>query len=292
MPTLVDFSQVAHASIHVLNGNNIELSEDTVRHMVLNSLKAMRKKFVNDYGELVICVDAGNIWRKEIFPYYKASRAESREASTIDWPAVYRYIDNVTEDLAQHFPYKVVRVNRAEADDVIAVLCDYFQTEELNENGLIAEPQKIMIISSDGDLKQLQSYPNVSQYSNIQDKLLREKDPKKFLKEKIIRGDKGDGIPNIRSQDDSFVMKIRQKAIRAVEVDEWLTQDPEEFCNDMMLERYHMNNHLVNLQLVPRDIYTDIVETYKTAFVADRRNLLTYFINNRLKNLQSELQYF
>jgi hypothetical protein len=50
--------------------------------------------------------------------------------------------------------------------------------------------------------------------------------PIRDLKEKIIRGDKGDGIPNILSPDDSVFAKIRQKNIQQKNLAIWLDSDP------------------------------------------------------------------
>ena len=71
---LIDYNQVMLASLFVSIGNhtNAEIDENMIRHMFLNSLRANRKKFTNDYGEVVICADGKNTWRKNAFPSSKA----------------------------------------------------------------------------------------------------------------------------------------------------------------------------------------------------------------------------
>ena len=73
---LVDLNQVMISNLMVQLGGQkgVELEEDLFRHMILNSLRSVRKKFNGDYGELVICCDDKNFWRRQRFPYYKANR--------------------------------------------------------------------------------------------------------------------------------------------------------------------------------------------------------------------------
>ena len=65
-----------------INRDNLELSEDLVRHMVLNSLRGHNKKFRKEYGDMVIACDSGNVWRRQAFPNYKAGRKANREVRT------------------------------------------------------------------------------------------------------------------------------------------------------------------------------------------------------------------
>ena len=199
---LVDLNQVAISNLMVsLNsyGKGTEVNEDLVRHMVLNSLRSYRVKFNEEYGELVICCDNRKYWRKEIFPFYKASRKKYRENSDYDWTLIFETINKIRDELKEVFPYKVIDVLGAEADDIISVLTNNYATGWLSE-------EKILIISGDKDFMQLQKYKSVSQYAPVLKKFLRTKNPDRFLKEHILRGDPGDGIPNFLSPDNSFVL--------------------------------------------------------------------------------------
>ena len=163
---------------------NIEM----VRYMVCNSIKGYIRKFGNEYGkDLVLACDSGNPWRRDFFPQYKASRRTSREDSTNDWNALFSLIHDIKEELKDNFPYKVIAIDNAEADDIIGVIVK-MQTED-----------KYLIVSGDKDFKQLQKYSNVSQYSPIQKHMVVEDNPTRYLHEQIIKGDRSDGIPNILS---------------------------------------------------------------------------------------------
>lgn len=276
---LVDFSQF----FIVTSISNIELSENSVKHLVLYYIKEYLKKFSKKFSrDLVIVCDSRDYWRKDIFPYYKASRKKNREKSGIDWDTLFLYMENTKDDLRTHFPYKVLEVDRCEADDIIGVLVNEYSNKK-----------KILIISSDNDFAQLQRYKNVHQYSPLKDKFLKFDKPLHILKEKIIRGDSGDGVPSILSDDNVFVEGIRQKPLRKVNVDNWILQKPEEFCTGDMLRNYHRNRQLIDLSRIPDKYYKEIVDSFNTINNNNNRNKIEdYLKTNSFDNLLEELEEF
>jgi 5'-3' exonuclease len=280
---LFDYNQVAISNLmEQIGSSRTPVEESLVRHMILNTIRTYVKKFKDSHGpEVVIACDNKNYWRREIFPHYKASRKKAREASGHDWNAIFDCLHNIRDELAQHSPYKVVSVDTCEADDVIAVLVQKFSAT-----------QKIMILSSDKDFAQLQRYPNVEQYSPILKKFIKEPLPMLQLKQLVIRGDKGDGIPNILSPDDVFVVGGRQKPITESKIIKWLNQDSKEFCNDEMLRNYSRNETLIDLSKIPENLKVKILDTYENAKVSTKQDLLNYMIANRLKNLIENLDDF
>ena len=65
---IVDINQIMISNLMVtIHRDNLELSEDLVRHMVLNSLRGHNKKFRKEYGDMVIACDSGNVWRRQAF---------------------------------------------------------------------------------------------------------------------------------------------------------------------------------------------------------------------------------
>lgn len=295
MPVLIDFNPLIISAVYVAQNNldaGEDLSVDFVRHEFLNRILSLKRKF-SSYGKVVICCDAKNSWRKEIFPYYKASRKKSREDSPINWQVVYEAIDLLRKELDETFPYKVVSVDRAEADDIIGTLVRYFQTHELEGTAIYQEPQKIMIVSGDKDFKQLQMYRNVEQFSPAQDKLIAESRPDLFLREHIIRGDTSDGVPNIFSDDDVFVVQEkRQKPVMQKKLDVWLEcEDLSFLTEEVHVRNYYRNKKLVDLAEIPDEIQDDIVRTYINAS-DKKRDMFNYFIKHRLKNLMGEIANF
>ena len=279
---IVDLNQVMISTLMMQIGNhkNIKLEEDLVRHMVLNSLRAHKVKFSAEYGEMVIACDDKNYWRKQVYPYYKANRKKEREASELDWNTLFESLNNIRQELKDYFPYKVIQVDHAEADDIIAVL-----VKEYHSQG------KLLILSGDKDFGQLQKYPNVTQYSPVLKKYISCPNPDLFLKEHILKGDSSDGIPNFLSEDNVFVMGIRQSPVTSKRLAGWILQEPEQFCNEAMLRNYKRNQKLIDLEFVPDEIKTQTLEQYNTQ-IKDRSKLFNYFIQYQLKNLMEHINEF
>ena len=193
---IFDYNQVAISNLMEQIGySKTEVQEDLVRHMILNTIRTYVKKFKKTHGpEVILACDNKNYWRKELFPNYKASRKRVRETSGHDWNVIFECLNKIRDELKENSPYKVIEIDTCEADDIIATIVTKYSANE-----------KIMILSSDKDFAQLQKFKNVEQYSPILKKYVKEELPSLQLKQLIIRGDKGDGIPNIMSPDDVFV---------------------------------------------------------------------------------------
>ena len=277
MAQLVDFSQIFIGS-YMTASKFTSVDMDVIRPAVLNVLRLYRTKFVSEFGELILCCDSRKSWRKELFPNYKASRKKTRSAAPVDWENLYECLNQLKEELMEWFPYQVLEVEKAEADDIIAVLV-----------GLANE--RTLILSSDKDFVQLHAF-NVRQYSPMQKKFV-EGDAKWSLHEKLIKGDVGDGVPNIMSDDNVFIDEgRRQKPITKKKIDAWFELDPDMYCDAEMLRNYNRNKQLIDLNEVPKSIRINIREQFETTAVGDRKRLLTYFINHRLKNLTENLSEF
>lgn len=280
---IFDFNQVAISSLmEQIGSSKKSVEENLVRHMILNVIRTYVKKFKATHGpEVVIACDNRNYWRREFFPQYKASRKKSRDASGHDWNSIFECLHKIKEELKEYSPYKVIDVDTAEADDIIAVLAMRQSAQE-----------KVMILSSDKDFAQLQKFANVEQFSPILKKFIKEPLPTVQLKQMIIRGDKGDGIPNIMSPDTVFTEGGRQKPITEVKIINWLNQKPEEFCNEDMLRNYKRNELLIDLTYIPKSLQQNIVTTYENTSAKTKQIFMNYMIANKLKNLIEVLDEF
>jgi len=277
MAILIDLNQVLISNLmQQINSNpKMKLDEPLIRHMVLNSLRSYAKQFKSKYGDIVVACDSKKYWRRDIFPFYKAHRKSDREKSEFDWHLIFQTLNKIRDELKENFPYKVIEVEGAEADDVIGVM-----------TARLAAHEEILILSSDKDFVQLQKYPNVVQYSPILKRFVKTEDPLSYIKEHIIRGDRGDGIPNFLSPDNTFVAGERQKAISSKKLQEWINSTADEFCTtDIMLRGYKRNQMLVDLDYIPETIKEQIVQAYDVPKTGSRQKMLNYFIENRLKNL-------
>ena len=246
--------------------------------MILNTLRMYNTKYRDDYGQMVLCCDGGNVWRKQYFPNYKASRAKGRSESSVDWNEFFRILNQVREEIREFIPFKVVHVQGAEADDVIATLVESTQEFGRGEN--------VMIISADNDFMQLQKYSNVRQFSPMTKKLLKDEDPIRNLHEKILRGDSGDGVPNVLSDNDVFIRDgARQTPLSSKKVNAWLDKW-DELDNDTALKaNLARNTTMIDLACIPQNIREQIMNQSNNAVTAPNSKVLNYLINKRCSML-------
>jgi len=283
---IVDLNQVMLSNLLMQLGNhtNAQLEENMVRHMILNSLRSYKVKFGEEYGEMVIACDNTNYWRKQIFPYYKANRKKNIENSELDWKALFECLNKIRAELKEYFPYRVIDVESAEADDIIATLVNKFGSE-LNTG------EKILILSGDKDFIQLHVYSNVSQYDPTRKKWIKHDDPERYLHEHILKGDAGDGVPNVLSPDNVFVVGDRQRPLTAKKMEKIMGTDLEEM-DTSLARNYSRNVQLIDLSFTPETIREKVMEQFEAQKDRDRSKLLNYFIVNKLKNLTEHLSEF
>lgn len=283
---IVDLNQVMLSNLLMQLGNhtNAQIEENMVRHMILNSLRSYRTKFFAEYGELVIACDNTNYWRRQLFPYYKANRKKNQEKSDLDWKAVFECLNKIRAELKEFFPYKVIDIESAEADDVIATLVFSSCLSS------VPEENKILILSGDKDFIQLQIYDNIKQYDPTRKKWITHSDPYSYKKEHILKGDSSDGVPNILSSDNCFVVGERQRPLTSKKLEHYLKIKPTEMEANIA-RNYFRNEQLIDLDHVPEDIRVKVMESFY-AQKKDRSKLMNYFIANKLRNLTSMIGDF
>ena len=281
---LIDFTQIAIGSLMVaINRGGQEVDDTLVRHLVLNNLRYYRSRFTEEYGELVICCDSKHYWRRDYFPNYKANRKKDRASSGYDWDFIFTTLNGVRDEIKEHFPYKVLEVYGAEADDIIAILIKQ-----------VYDDPDTIIISSDKDFIQLHGF-HVKQYSPVSKKLVNGTDPVAYLREHIIKGDRSDGVPNVLSPDDTFVAEKRQKSMRKTmlmtlteAMEKWEPKDLFQLakCNrDTWMHNWQRNETLIDLDKIPHDIRDEILREFEDASTGDRSKLFNYFVEKKLNNL-------
>jgi len=289
---LVDMNQVCISNLMVTLTKTNVIEEDLVRHMVLNSLRLYRNKFKDDYGELVLCYDSKHYWRRKEFPYYKGTRKKDREASKFDWGAIFELLNKIRDEIRNHLPYKVIEVDGAEADDVIATLVMEQGKVNIRLQNNMQPPQKVLILSGDKDFIQLQKYRFVNQYNPIQKKFMNGIDPHQYIAEHVMKGDRSDGIPNFLSPDDTFVAGKRQRPLSKVKLSKWIDMSPEEFTDDTTLEYYKRNLSLIDFDYIPKEVSENIIDTYENTETPARGMMYPYFIQNNLNELLDHITEF
>ena len=280
---LVDYSGICLASIIV----NKELDEGMVRHMTLNSLRMYNKKFRDDYGQMILACDGANNWRRGYFPQYKASRRKGRWNSPFDWNEAFRIMHTIKDEIRENFPYKVIHLESCEADDIIGTLVEH--TQEFGNH------EEVMIVSSDGDFKQLQRYDNVKQFSPLMKKIIVDDNPRLNLQEKILTGDAGDGVPNVLSHDDTFVNGERQVPL-SKKKKQTIIEDLAEgelLYAASWYRNYQRNETLIDLTKTPQDLKQKIINNYEEQDPWNNKGkVFPYLVSKRMNQLIESVQEF
>lgn len=232
---------------------------------VLQSLNKIVKDF--NPSKLIIAIDAGNYWRTTYYPAYKENRKVIREASIINYKAFFTVLHDFTEHLQKLLTNVCfLTVPTCEADDLIAVLTKH-----------IYQDKNIICISTDRDMYQLLQYKNYHQWNGIKKHYVECLDPKNYLLEKIMSGDRGDNIPNVRKG----IGKVRISEILNADLDTWLNKDP---INKTNFER---NYQLISFDAIPTEIVNQIIKTYNeytySPFIP--YNLFNFLISEKIPSL-------
>jgi len=278
---IIDYNGIALGSIVVQK----ELNEDMIRHMILNTIRMYRSKFHKEYGEVVIAADGPNNWRRGAFPQYKANRRKNREESTFDWGEAFRILNMVREEIRENMPYKVVHIEGCEADDVIGTL-----VENTNEFG---NYEPVMIISADKDFAQLQRFDHVAQFSPLTKKFIKEDHARLKLAEHIAKGDAGDGVPNVLSDDNVFVEGLRQTPVTKKKLCEILDGVEATDTSKPWWRNWQRNQMLIDLTRTPTHLKESILESFnKQDPWNNKGKVLPYLINKQCKMLIECIEEF
>jgi hypothetical protein len=276
---LIDANQIAISHLMVRHKIENEINIDTVRRSIVRVLARIAKRFGDEYGKMVLCYDDKDYWRRQIFPYYKQNRKKERENSKYDWDKVFSVLNKIRDEVRSNFPYHVIQVQGAEADDVIASL--------VRMNLRTAQPEPILILSADKDFIQLHRYPLVKQYDPIRNRWIENPDPVGFLQEHIVRGDRSDGIPNILTCDDAIVTGKPQKKMSKEKISSLASMKPDEFTNFIRLRNWKRNSELIDFSKIPLPVVERIISSY-TRSKPSQSLKLEYFIDNDIQDLIEE----
>ncbi len=314
---IVDLSQTVIASVNAglrqdanrMKEYNAPVDEGLILHVIYSSLLNIRKKFSKEFGKMILACDGPNVWRKDFFPYYKAARKKAKEDGVIDYKMVYRVMDKVKKDCAEFMPWPTIQVEGAEGDDVIGVIAG-------------RGDDRTIIVSGDRDMAQLGKTLLVRQWDHVRkewvlptyDVVTTENKVKKTetvmmtpwqsVIYKIIKGDTGDGVPNLFSDDDVFVNESKkQKPIKMVDVARWLEMvtDDEDACkaaicgeDEMLRKNWDRNSALVNLKRIPDELVGAILYKYDEQMKkrVTSMDVTNYLMANRMRRLMEDVQYF
>src|SRR5574344_194796 len=221
---LVDYSSVLHRMIFVSvsnfkknNPNSELLTADfigMVKHLLIDELINIETEHSGCYGDLVICLDdfSKRYWRKDFYKKYKENRSKGREESEINYSEVFEEVNELTHNILNHLPWKVVCIPGAEADDVILILA-----REYGNRG-----ERILIHSPDKDLIQAQiNNPMVKQYSSLTKKWIvpenKHESMDHWIMEHVFLGDESDNVPRVIDNtefSDNFIEHLKSFGVK------------------------------------------------------------------------------
>lgn len=285
---IMDLSHVFFSALHAELKGKDSPDINLFRHIVWNIIRAQKVKW-KEYDTFIIATDGNKYWRRDYFPYYKANRKKDRDASDLDWTSIFQTFDTIKQELAEYSPYPVIQIPEAEADDIIAT---FALNPMMQVGGLFEEETPLLILSGDKDFVQLQAgRPWVKQYNPVLKKNVTTSNPHRFKFEHIVRGDKGDGVPNILSADDSLVKGERQKPIRQSKLDEWYQAGEAAFTTTALKRGWDRNKKLVDLEEVPEEIQRKTLESFN-AQAPNRSKLMNFFVTNKMSIMLESIQDF
>ena len=287
---IIDISNISIATLM----NNFKPKEqasitiEMIRHLVLDTLRFNVVKFKGEYPEIVIAFDDRNYWRRQKAWYYKKRRQIEHEESEWDWDRLNNFLNPVFEEIRQNMPYLGLKVEFAEADDIIAVVT----------KKAVGEGRRVLVVSADSDFTQLQKYNGVRQWSPPQKKWVTPKygSPRNDLRYKNIKGDKKDSIACIKIRNDYIVTKVegeRAPAVKSSELEAWLeADDPTTLMTPEWAARYKENEELRDFEFIPKDIENSIIEAYNTPKSGSKAKMERYFMDNKLSRMFEKLSDF
>jgi hypothetical protein len=249
---------------------------EELRIILWSALGDLNAQHRHRYGKMCVAMDNKPYWRSEIFPHYKKNR--KKLGDEIHWGI----INEMELRLKDHTPWKIISIPTLEADDIIGTLAP-----------IMAQKEECLIVSPDGDFRQLQIHENIHQIDIIRGRDMSCENPELFLREAFICGQTKDGIPNMLSDADTFVDPTkRQKPMTAKRKREFLKTDPAFWDDKTHLARYRENEKLIDLAKIPDDIKRKVKYEFALWPTTGKKPLRKYFVENRMAQCADNVRNF
>jgi 5'-3' exonuclease len=176
------------------------------------------------------------MWRRTIYPEYKANRSSNGKFDKNIFQYVYDEILPKIEGAI------VLSVEGAEGDDIIYGLKQFLREKD--------EDAEIVIISSDADMGQI--WDERCNIVDMKGKKMVITDAKGSLMKKIIGGDKSDNIMPIVSRFEKG--QLDKLSLNEEELSNFL------ICGDEKIrEKYEINKRLIDMSCIPIEISRSII---------------------------------
>lgn len=213
--------------------------------MFESGIYRIKHRFGMENADVVFAKDCSrySVWRRTHFAEYKEGRSHNCNFNS----DIFNYVYTVAiPAYLQRSPGGMIGVDRAEADDVIGVLCRHISASRPGH--------RVVVISNDNDCIQLAS-PNVTVVNLLMQDVGGRRGsltPRQYLISRILSGDRSDNIPSVISR-----CGPKTAAKLVTEHDETALRD----MYDPVV--YGRNDLLMDLNNIPADISAAIVNAYE-----------------------------
>lgn len=229
--------------------------------------------------KVILAFDTKGSWRYDLYDEYKANRKKQYGRYPLDKDGFMKALDEMINDVKEIFTnIYTIKVDGAEGDDIIAVMCKHVFTGENHE---------VIIVSGDTDLNQLLSLRNVKQYNPRSNDFFNVLNPKKELDIKILSGDKSDNITPIKR---GVGVKTAEKIINSDDgVDGFIEKQETDIEKKLVSENFERNTKLIDLDFIPKTIVNSILNEYNSyeASEIDGKTIIKYFMRKRMHDLRN-----
>lgn len=236
--------------------------------------------------EIILAVDGKNSWRKLIFPRYKEDRKIKRDKDEIDWDLFYEKYLSLCNSIKEKIPFKVIQIDRTEADDVIAVLA-----KSIKNN--------VVIISNDSDYLQLCDKDHIKVYNPSKQEYMKLKENvNDFVTKLCLTGQSKDNIFNCKTPND-YPYELRKPGLGEKTAEKILKDDLDKFLrteqkikktykNELNeeilyesefkpLDLYLRNRTLIDFNFIPMVIQKEIEKKYNEYELPNPEGIYSFF---------------
>lgn len=187
----------------------------------------------------IVCLEGEHNWRKVYWTEYKSTRKNNRAHSLLNFSELFKVTDDLLESIQRSLPrIEMLKVPRAEADDLISVLTKVFTYKG----------NTVICASTDKDLYQLYKYKGFRQWDINSNKFKEYIYDHRDLITKIVTGDRGDNIPGLKR---GVGPKTALNLITSGKLESWLKEEGLE-------SSFRLNQLLIDLDCIPADIKSSI----------------------------------
>lgn len=261
------------------------------RFMVLDAIYQLMLRF--EPSEVVLAVDNKNTWRKSYFPRYKESRKKKRDKDDgINWELIFGIMEKYQKELRHHFPFKVLKIRSAEADDIIAVIAMDGERDSI-------------VSSNDEDFLQLCS-ARTQIWNPSKQKIMEVDDPKKFLTMKCLTGQPKDDIFNVLTPDDWGITPQtegkRKPGLGAVGAEKILNEGLENWLSKNKKEKFDVvvdaeknfkrNQILIDFAKIPNTIRDRVLKAYYEYNFPPPQNMYPFLKKYKMRGFVQEYPKF